>query len=260
MGKMSWLRYMTLESFCLLNPDWVVNLYYPVNQRSETIGIDAKHENDNYLGGDYRKDVGSLRVNVLPWIPPFENISPADMSDLFEWEILRKGGFYADMDILWIKPLDIPFDADAVFCLEKGMCAVGFFGSARECRIFRDIQTVAEKRIANKNYPGKQCCGSRAIYRMLGMDESHGVKAYEKLLGGYPEYRVVRLPDAAVYPLNWHELNKIWNECSDIPDDALGIHWFGGGEASKLWSSILLTKETWRNYDNTITRALQRII
>ncbi len=114
---MSWLRYMTLYSFCKLNPCWEVRLYHcKGNGAKKQWTTHVRQDFAEPATEDYWSRVGNLPVEVIPWElkdpdNPDDNqwskITPPHKSDFFEWEYLaNEGGIYADMDILFVKPMD----------------------------------------------------------------------------------------------------------------------------------------------------------
>src|SRR3990172_1327373 len=96
-GRMSYMRWLTLHTFVSLNHDWKIYLYNPP---SETI-IPKYWEGDTDDDSSY--DGNDFSICIPPTIiqkqfnPPCP-MGAAQMCDLFQWQLLAsEGGFYADM-------------------------------------------------------------------------------------------------------------------------------------------------------------------
>ena len=164
------------------------------------------------------------------------------------------------MDILWFKPFDTLFSkydtCDAVFCLEKHMLAIGLVGSTPGCPIFRTIYNSAVP-TKNSDY---QHYGTNLIYRLLEPNiigsKAPGNKALSLFARLYPNLRIGELPTETVYKFIWDEAEKIFEQQHKIPNETIGIHWFGGGPIPNRWNRTL-TESNWSQYHNTFTNSLR---
>lgn len=264
-SKLSWLRYMTLYSFRHYHPDWQMLLYRSTGE--SIVKSWQSHEmqdSDAYTGPDYTPRLASLNITLEDYAPPFPKLAPAHASDFFQWELLStKGGFYFDMDILFVRPLPYVrlINQDAVFCLSNGFMTIGMFASSPHCRLFMDIQSSAE----NNFTPGKyQCTGAEAIYRLAnvwpkwGSYKNPGVMALNYLCRKYQDLKIINMPSTAVYPFTYREVSKIFQQVVSVPINCYGIHWFGGSALSQQWNNIL-QPDTFGHYPNTITKALKSL-
>ena len=259
-GRMSWMRYLTIWSFCQHNPNWEVNLYHmPGDVHAKT--WDSQHDSDiGYDGYDYFQNVYALDVNVIEHVPSRENMPPAAASDIFRWELLAKdAGFYADMDILWLRPLDPTYeevkDCDAVFCLERGCMAIGMMAS-NGCELFGDVLKAAVAADGDRY----QACGCEAVFNAFDVPHSsrRGNKTLDIMHQRYPDLRIGKLPSHTVYPFVWTEIDKIFSQ--DVPMDAraVGLHWFGGDRLSREMN-LEITDCNWPRYENTFTSCLRNL-
>ena len=269
-GPMSWMRYLTLQSFRLHHPDWEIVLTAPEVECGK--GSWKTHEDDDrsYLGHDYSNTIDALGVTREIWRPPVHTLAPAQASDLFQWGALATaGGFYSDMDVLWLRslePLRQQIEAtDAAFCLEDGMMAIGFFAAQPKCRIFRDLLQYGLDS-QNGHASSYQGYGTELVYRFAGVtpvqsknpSEAAGVQAVRALRERYPDMDITMLPQSTVYPFDWREIDKIFEFNVPVPRECLGMHWFGGDPISQKWNN-LLTPENWTEHHNTFTRCLRAI-
>jgi hypothetical protein len=269
-GRMSWLRWLSLKTFIKYNPGWEVRLYsseLPVLPKHWKMDTDDDHL---YYGEDYR-DRLPLAVNQCSYTPP-RAMSAAQSCDWFQWHLLAvEGGFFADMDIVWRRGLDAVWnetkEADAVFCLESGVMAVGLVGSKPGCKLFQDmaISMVDEQ---NRDY---QHYGTNWVYRFSGVKlpvnpaEKPGELALQHLRKHYSkdgrgaELTIADVPDYTVYPFDWNQVDTIWKEKREIDNRSVGLHWFGGNKLSRYWNQ-LLTEEDWQNHNNTMTSYLAKVL
>lgn len=257
---MSWSRYLTLESFCQLNPDWSIILHLSKAQKhSRPWHTREVQDCGNYTGKDYLESVSILDIKIQEWSPPFKNLPPAHASDLFQWELLSTiGGFYADMDVLFTKSL--PYsqwrNQDTIYCNSKGQMSIGFLGASPRNRLFQAVRAEALEGYSSDSY---QNAGVEAVYRAAGLTGSGrklvppGVAAMYILKSRFTELRHLELPDRTIYPWAWNELENIWNIEETVPQECVGIHWFGGARKSQEMNNIL-TPQNMDKYPSTFTR------
>jgi len=240
-GEIPWLRYLTLKSFRELNPDWKVNLY----------------STEQY-------NLSELDIETKLWMPPVKNLSHEHASDVFQWELLSTdGGFYSDMDILYIKPVqDNWLLTDVLTCLSLGYMTIGFFGASPENTLFSDIYCEAIRRY---NPREQQNTGACAVYRLGGLKntwtkiQSPGRKAMEILLNKHRHIRYNELCQDTIYPWAWNKLECIWNRVLEVPPNTIGIHWFGGAKRSQEMCN-LVTPGSINQYPCTLTNYAKRYL
>lgn len=247
--RMSWMRYMTLKSFRHFHPDWEM-LLYTTNVLNNAAGWSTHDMQDcsEYKGENYMKRLGDLDVKIVDWSPPvvkFPKLVPAQASDICEWEILADGdGFFSDMDILYVAP--IPYEtlkkADVVCCLTLGYMTIGFFGAAAGTKFFEDILIESHTGYSPGRY---QSAGAEAIYRLgdLGGCWSETVNpgdvAMRKLRKKYPHLDIVELKSEQIYPWSFREVQMIFERNRQVPEDCIGIHWFGASPHAQKWNNTL---------------------
>lgn len=261
-GRMSWMRWLTLSTFVKFNPDWEILLYTADSKMVLPKHWIGEPDDDNtYKGPDYMDRLPSS-VQVREFYPP-QPMGAAQICDLFQWKFLAtEGGFYADMDILWLKPFESTYaqckNDDAVFCLEGDILAIGLVGSSPECPVFKAIYDAAVVE-PNRDY---QHYGTNLVYRMFGIRSAEtpapGLKVLNLFRQLYPDVPITEIPPETVYTFIWNEAAKIFHQDRRVTSRAVGIHWFGGGSISDRWN-CLLTEGSWRKHFNTFTRCLRSI-
>lgn len=260
-GRMSWLRWLTIDTFVRLNPNWEVHLYTAPQEM-----VLAKHwkgitdDDNSYRGPDYWDRIHSS-VKVITFEPPAP-MAAAQMCDLFQWKLLSSdGGMYADVDILWLRPMDDVIssllESDVLLCLESGILAIGLVGSSPNCPLFQHVfkEATVEQ---NSDY---QHYGTKLLYRVFGRQDKWkgSVKAVlRNMRSRYSDLFIVEMPYNAVYPFDWRETHKIFEESNLVPPESLGLHWFGGCSLSNCWNDIL-TEENRAEHKNTFTGCLDRL-
>jgi len=246
---LSWLRYMTLKSFRQHHPDWEMVLYKSPAVWKKRWNSSEKQDCDIYHGTDYSHYLDTLDITTIDWKPPMEGLPAAHASDVCEWEILATtGGFYSDMDILWLKPL--PYEKlckqDVIYCFSDGFAAIGFFGASPDNPLFADIRSSAIQEYTPTKY---QSTGAEAIYRLGGIAKwgtvhDCGLISFRKMALKYKKLKFLRMPDCIVYPFDYSHIDKIFKTIEEVPNECYGIHWFGGSDIAQEANSLL----TYDNY------------
>jgi len=263
--QMSWMRYMTLKSFRHFHPDWDVFLYESEVEGTKTWGSSETQDQETYDRPNYYDKLDELDIKRVQWTPPIDNLAPAHASDLCEWEVLSTvGGFYADMDILFVKPM--PYDtlkhSDVAYCLSEGYAAIGFFGATPGNRLFSSIRETA----IDGYTPGKyQNTGADTVYRMAGLPTAWGRihrpgdVVFQGFRNDYCELTFTELPQEFVYPFFYERVDKIFNQTHELPEECCGIHWFGGSTLAQTFNNFW-TADNYRTSPNTFTKYAEEIL
>lgn len=253
--RMSWLRAMSIVSFVKFNPDWVTNLY-----------IDSYRKHDTYVWHDaalqdfveYRgKDFTSLipaTVNPIPWKMDFSkdlnHIAPSQRSNLFKYQLMaRGGGYYSDMDILYLKSLN-PIESIAqsfnIGITQTDHYSIGFLFAQKQSPVFQNILN--------------HCEGAS-----LEQYQGFGVNAIRQL---YPSIRpmaqvdsVLNIPESWFYLNSYLYLSRIYMEDDFLPllRNSFGIHWYAAHTLSQQYNNQL-TQENYRNQRCTLSSVLEYIL
>jgi hypothetical protein len=264
-GPLSWLHFMTLETFRRWNPDWEMRVYSAPRTCTRDACSATKCGACQYDGEDYSDQIDLLSIVRRAWSPPRLGLVPAQACDLCEWHLLSQdGGFYSDMDILWLRSLDPLRErlggAGAAFCLEGGMMAVGFMAAGRNSTLFRDVYELCLRGSSRQEY---QQYGSSAFYRMFResrtkRDVGPGAYVIERLRERYRDDVIVVLPDETVYPYDWREVSRIFERRETVSAESYGLHWFGGHPIARRWNREL-RNDNWFRYESTLTDCLSRV-
>lgn len=262
--KMSWMRYLTLASFRHWHPDWQIVLYWMAEDAGKKAWKSSETQDTQvYAGPDYSDRLEGLGIDVVSWSPPRENLAAAHACDLCQWESLSEyGGWFSDMDILWVSQLPIAAvkDSPSVFCLSTGYMAIGLIATAPENPLFRDIRASA---VENYNPEKYQSTGAEAIYRLAdvwpawGSFNHPGELAVERFREKYRD-RITVLPDGTIYPFTYRQTHMIFSETHGLSSECCGIHWFGGNNLSQEWN-CKLTHGNFEQFPNTYTKIVKAL-
>jgi hypothetical protein len=252
---------MTLASFRYYNSDWPI---YLASAKCTKRSWKSKELDDQeYCGEDYRDRLDQLGIEQFHWNPPIKNLPPAHACDLYEWEWLSKvGGFYSDMDILYIRSLSPLHDeiknSDVVFCKAGMDLAIGLLASSEDCPLFAAILEKALKSINPRTYQG---AGTEAVYRAAGiwpvnLNRDPGVsdRAINKFRLLFPSLGICEIPDRTVYPYIWTTADRLYDRVEEFSEETVGIHWYGGLKSSQRLNGCLnhnnfhLTRCTFTEY------------
>lgn len=256
--KMSWLRYASIASAKILNPHWRVQVYTCKQDAKEIPWNDdivqdfAIERDHNYM--DRLKKHGIQLIDVTNDYKKYDN--PIAKSDLCRWRVLSEvGGVYADSDILFIRSLeDLSskfFEMDSSVCFDKnGFCLIGFMAGVKSNRFFNDVFQTA---LINYKSTVYQSAGADAMFRLARTKRN----AFQML---YRRYRgtLNNIPMPVVYPFEWHESAKIFEEKQEMSPKTIGIHWFGGTPVSQKYNSMY-NEDNYGQFDNTLSQYMLKL-
>ena len=262
--KMSFLRMMTLYSFCKLNPDWEVTLYVSKRfDKNKPWHTANQQDYLQYTGENYFNRIPS-QVKIVdyqlfnPHTKQSMVLDPVHLCDFCEWEYLYKdGGFYADMDILFVKPMDNLYNFinennyDTVVS-HIGCFSIGFLACNKNNNFFKDVylQSFA-------NYHGSyQSVGVELWYHILG--GMHGMEHYNNLVRQYSNLNIYNFPFSTIYPWDYTNLHEIFEKQNNIPEETIAIHWYGGDPISQTYNNQI-TENNFKTTNSTICNCIKEL-
>lgn len=266
-ATMSYMRYMSLYSFCKLNPDWKVHL---IVNNSEQLRVDTieKQDKTEFKGKDYFHLIKYLDINTIDFENNMinldnsvvEQMSDVHTKDVLNWKILSEwGGVVADMDILFTKPIGTLINSDTdigLICFsnypQPGYIPVSFMYSSGSNTFFKKTY---DRALANYNSSIYESCGTLCIEE----------QSLAEIVKNYPNSTVQRLPDASVFPFveyEWNEgIRKLYQGDfrRDIHTDAIGIHWYAGTPQSQKQNNKLNAQTVYK-INNTVSNSIKEIL
>jgi hypothetical protein len=268
---LTWLRYLSLATFRKLNPYWEIDLWTsPFSSEATWPTGESQDFEYEHHGKNYWNDVESLGVQVRQWeMPDFlRGANPVHLSDFCRWQVLEQyGGWYADTDILWIRPMmaaglvDVPVDAAMV--TQRDHVPIGFMGGRPGAGIYG---TFGERAAALYDPNRYQSAGCEVILAVAGVTPARlpMVKLSPLVIRGWIDRKfeplsINYLPPGTVYPFGWSEVNKIFTETHDVWAGAIGIHWFGGSRPAQRFSQRV-NAGNYQGYKSTFCHFAQRVL
>jgi hypothetical protein len=224
-GKLAYLRYLTIESFIRYNPEWEVRFYYPsISNADKGHSWVTTEQRYNVTWDDYTPNLNKLNIETISidFSNIGKNMSEVHRSDYLRWQLLStNGGLWADMDILFFRPMDylavnIPENSDkeTVVCISDYGHSVGFMmGSANN----NTYKTMSEESLKQYSSDGYQCMGSIMFNKLFPTIES--------IPSG------VNIGMEAVYSYNATQTGSIFGNGLSPKNNpnSIGTHWYAGG-------------------------------
>jgi hypothetical protein len=259
--KMSWMRYMTLYSFRKLNPSWEIILYKAKQKHwQKTWKTNNYQDFFCYNGADYFKKIQSLDIKIEQYKET--DITPSQISNFFKWEILSKNsGVYADMDILWFKPIDSFYEKvrefDTAIC-QTQYVSIGLLASSGHNNFFQDLYRNAFKCYNGEYY---QTAGIENVYNFLDCVYRHE-EVLNKARAKYTGLNFYNIPMDLIYPFDSKRIEEAFSspcEIKDLPDETIGYHWYAARRVSQSFNNIL-TEDNYKEHNTLFSKIIPMIL
>jgi hypothetical protein len=223
-GKISYLRYLTIESFHHYNPDWEICFYYPkISITSRSWGTPEQKYKDNWE--DWMPMIDSSYVKMIQVLwdePEYRKMSEVHRSDILRLKLLSTvGGLWADLDILFFRSIDswvsnTPANSDkkTVMCISGYGHSIGFLMGSKNNSSFGKLEKESLKLYNASKY---QCMGAELYNKLF------------PTISSIPDGVNLGMEAVYFYDANWMRL--IFGEASSPADNpnSIGIHWYAGG-------------------------------
>jgi glycosyltransferase involved in cell wall biosynthesis len=250
------LRYMTVMSFCKLNPDWNVRFYYTTNNSSKKSWKSKEHSYAIDSKNDCYDLLKKLPIEIIKIDDSkYKDYPEVFKSDLLRWSLLsNEGGFWSDMDVLYKKPMtecnfnDIKNkNVDTLVQLNKSVESfhtIGFLGSCENNEFYKYLKIKALKKPIDFNN-----------YQSLGVILlNYDYKTMDSIIKKFPKLNFINIDFDLLYSFYPHvrmeEMFKV-NGKDFRTKNSIGIHWYAGAECSgKFQNEINI--ENYKNFENTI--------
>ena len=245
-SPLSYLNYLTVESFNEYNPEWKIIVYTP-KKVTKKISWETGEQKIKYTGKDYFYKLYNIQnVTIqevcLNSIGFKSDASEVIKSDYFRYYILEKfGGVWSDFDIIYTNSIEenMNFKENTIIfkCVQyvdpknkKGSInwsyyPIGFFMCMPNSKFFEYLK---KKCIENYDPNEYQSIGAVMFSKLLKSDEDI--------------YKIdnVKICDHKYYlPWAWNELYEFFDKeyiINKLPDNNIGIHWFNGADKSKYFA------------------------
>ena len=229
---LSFMRWMTVKSFAVLNPEWQIKVYTPYEpiydqpwQSGEQKTPTATYEDQFDRLADMEQIV--MRNSMLVGCN-----SEVHRSDLWRWLVLAaEGGVWADFDILFIRPMatiELPDNIDVVVSYFKNRQGkdtnrIGFLMGADNPASDAFYGMVHKLAASKVDLTGYQSLGRAVLDQFIpGRESEFDAEFYN-------------LPQPVVYPIQPKQLHRMyWTRSLELAASTVGIHWYAGHPDSQL--------------------------
>lgn len=264
-NKLSYLRYMTIDSFRILNPDWKIKIHTPkiVGSIEETWETNEQKGSDIQV--DYFDQLSNLNVEIIQH--DFEeygftnNAHEVHKSDFIRWYLLgTEGGLWSDFDILYYRPMDELLEnkqdnrnATASICYytDPYWVSIGFILSSSNNEFYQHIHKLSKDNFDKKQYQSIGC----------KLFENEYTTPFELTNSNF---KLLTLKPISVYPLDAFNVRYYYRPIKKKVltllnnKEVIGFHWFGGHKDSRDLENNL-TPNNLLDYDNILSLIIQRL-
>ncbi len=259
---MSFLRYMSLYSFKKFNPDWNVILIKRKNLKvPKEYDWEERLDSLYFKGEDCSKLIDKLDISIKYLEDEYPEIAELDLeenhiSDIILFKILgEKGGIVSDTDILFYKPINY----EKIKNVDAGI--ISFKGYPKKNYIPLSFMIGKPNRFFSEMYER-----FKSKINLKVWDNSPSLMdSLKQIKNKFKDLKIVRLPSHLVFPFS--ETKKepqeyfisMFRNNVKVPDNSIGMHWYGANPNSQRFNNKL-TKDNYKNSDNTICQIIQEML
>jgi len=234
---LSFLRWMSMHSFSVLNPDWTLKLHTTTDQAGPN--WPRGNNKQQFEAADYRGRLHEIdRLEVIEE-SDFPGLHGVHQSDILRNRYLsEEGGLWSDVDILYCQPMNAlrcnikeNAEHDTGLCVPGNWFPIAFMMGAPGSKFFGNVH--------RHQIAVYQSTGSQGDYQKFG------TKVYQYVFKQdvYPCFQIVT---DEVYQRRWQLHGKIF--AGDInPNIGVGIHWYGGSTSAAA-TEPKMTHLNWRDF------------
>jgi hypothetical protein len=228
-----------------LHPDWTINVYQ-CNWKNVKLNWDF-HEFQSRFKRDHDYSIEAkslLYVNFKEYDPIDKKVlemPPPNISDIFSYDILsREGGWYADLDIAFIRPFDDLCDSGYGFIGFGGLDDwVGIFGAKQGSWVMKSFYDACID-----NYDA-ECYNSTGTFGIIKNCTSHmgWQNKFKEGDGGDKNWRA---PKEMFYPLRPQQSSRLWSKTFETPRPMTwAVHLYGGNSDYAIMNKVLMPSYLW---------------
>lgn len=257
-GPLSYLRFLSIQSFKKQNPEWQVKVHQPVTNSQ------APWSWDNNIKQDFRDQIDTLDVVVVEHdfdLYGFTNQAhEVHKSDFLRWKLLsEQGGLWSDIDIFYLRPMNnLKENIEENSTVDVALCplkpprkhTVGFMLSSNGNRFYKYIN-----QLALENY-------NKDVYQCMGSDLFNGrFETLESFKQQFTDNNFIFLDKKCVYTITSKTIASFYQETNKrhTNPEIIGYHWFGGHPQSQEFENTLIP-ESVNNHSHFLARIIQENI
>lgn len=228
-GSLPYLRYRTVSSFLQYNPDWKVILWRP-RYPAKVVTWHTRELQYKSNWADYTESlVGTVSEVIEVDFADHgisNSISEVHKSDFLRYWFLHKyGGVYADMDVLFFRPIEKlevnrPHfkDRETFVCISpKYGHSIGFLMASPGSKYFQRMEELSK--VAFKDPKVYQCIGPNLCNKYFPTLQS--IKAISP---------AAEIGMRAVYAHDGRRVKELYAEPGGerFTSQSIGVHWYAG--------------------------------
>lgn len=229
--KLPLFNALSLVSFKKYHPEYKIYLYRPiVNHNTPTWG--TPEQKIPYIGDDFSyiipkivDDIFDIDLTVLGFSNEIHHSQKADI--IRQWLLLNEGGWWSDMDVLWIKNIEemnIEESVDLGVCFQNGHHSSGIMFSRPKTQFYTRIWEQISGRFNTNDY---QSGGPNLLNNLF--------PNFQSVVESDTGINVVNFKLENFYPIYYTELSTFYNGVyvdNILTEDTYAIHWYNGNNMS----------------------------
>jgi len=261
-GFLSWLRYLTLKTFQIQNPDWELRFYFPKREHTGEADWEAhSKERTGVTGRNYLQEIKNI-----PNTKCIEFDFNDDTPDVFRSDLLRlkllgeDGGLWLDMDVISFRPMsdgvfntDSNIDTIISYTLERYHYSIGFMLGSTNNSFYKFLYEKGMSKQEPKNFLFDKY-GDRQKYGVILWDSYF--KNPEAISKRFTQLNVYNIDFFTCYPYIYNNLDKVFKEVAPLEKSVIALHWYAGHPDTRKWEN-LLTPENYQDYNSTLCRCIK---
>ncbi len=270
-STLPFLRYLSVLSFKIHNPDWKIKFYVPPKSYAGDC-LDTQQP-FKFTGVDYFPNLKTIKnIEIITVNFDFINnvceglekkyLSRQEVyrSDFLRWHLLStEGGMWADMDVMFFKPISNMYinqqdnsEATTLICLHpKYGHSVGFMLSAPNNKYYANILQKAKKSFNPIDYQSIGVNLLNVDFKTIDSIE----KKFSNLKG-----KVKNIPVTTVYGYDALVIPTIYNysDMSRYTSNSIGLHWYAGHHLAKKYINSI-THLNYTDFKNVLARTIKKV-
>lgn len=262
-SKLSYLRYLSIESFRLHNPDWKIVVHVPSVLSQAAPSWDTFQQKSSSVVEDYFHKIPANEIMRHDFDNyDFDNHAhEVHKSDFLRWKLLAEhGGVWSDIDILYSRSMNclqsnnaVNAGVDTVLCplVPPKKHTVGFLMSSQNNEFCHWMHATSRSEYNPNIY---QCMGSDILNKNF--------PTYNSFHQQFPSNQFLFLENKAVYSITSKEIDRFFSVVNnDIKkkinsSSVIGFHWFAGHPISQEFENKL-TDQNLNKFDNLLITTIK---
>jgi len=262
-GEMlSWLRYLTLETFQRQNPDWELRFYTPkIEHQGESNWEEHSKERTGVIGKNYLEEAKQLPNTTWIELTFNDNMPDVYRSDLLRLKLLGEdGGLWLDMDVISFRPMtegifnQPEIDTVLSYSLTRNHYSIGFLMGSVKNPFYKFLYNKGIESKPRKYFSSTECVDRQKYGIILWDSYFKNLKEIEEY---FTDLKIFNIEFSTCYPYLYNNMDYILKIDAPINDDIIAIHWYAGHPLTRNWE-ILLTPENYLNYNTTLCNCIKK--